>query len=57
MLPKTIGYGDTVYFINAGAYTTEYNTFFNGIEGPSTVFVEDYALIEDSYESGDTNFQ
>jgi len=49
MLPKTIGYGDTVYFRNAGAYTIEYNTFFNGIEGPCTVFVEDYALIEDSF--------
>ncbi|TYB95675.1 MAG: type III PLP-dependent enzyme [Kosmotoga sp.] len=54
MLPKTIGYGDTVYFKNAGAYTTEYNTFFNGIEGPCTVFVKDYALIEDSFhELGD----
>ncbi|MFO7881392.1 MAG: type III PLP-dependent enzyme [Kosmotogaceae bacterium] len=53
MLPKTIGYGDTVYFINAGAYTTEYNTFFNGIEGPCTVFVEDYALIEDNFHESE----
>ena len=41
ILPRSIGYGDTVYFMNAGAYTTEYNTRFNGIPGPSIVFVED----------------
>ncbi|MFW6172668.1 MAG: type III PLP-dependent enzyme [Elusimicrobiota bacterium] len=54
LLPKTTGYGDSIYFLNAGAYTTEYNTYFNGMEGPGIVFVEDYALVEDNYyESGD----
>ncbi len=54
LLPKTIGYGDSIYFLNAAAYTTEYNTYFNGMEGPGIVFVGDYALIEDNYyESGD----
>ncbi|HNR80455.1 MAG TPA: type III PLP-dependent enzyme, partial [Mesotoga infera] len=41
-LPKNIGYGDIVYFINAGAYTTEYATNFNGIEAPKIYFVEDF---------------
>lgn len=31
-LPINIDYGDIVYFINTGAYTNEYATYFNGIE-------------------------
>jgi len=45
-LPKSIGYGDIIYFMNAGAYTTEYNTRFNGIPGPTIVFVEDFVVSE-----------
>lgn len=41
-LPKNLGYGDIVYFINAGAYTTEYATNFNGIDAPRVLFVEDF---------------
>ncbi len=40
-LPKTITLNDVVCFVNAGAYTVEYNTHFNGIEPPKTLFVED----------------
>ena len=43
-LPKSIGYGDIVYFINTGAYTVEYGTHFNGIEPPYIVFVEEFAV-------------
>ncbi|PNR96200.1 type III PLP-dependent enzyme [Petrotoga sp. 9PWA.NaAc.5.4] len=31
-LPIDIDYSDIVYFINTGAYTNEYATYFNGIE-------------------------
>jgi ornithine decarboxylase len=41
-LPKNLGYGDIMYFINAGAYTTEYATNFNGIDAPRVLFVEDF---------------
>lgn len=40
-LPEDIDYDDVVYFINAGAYTTEYNTRFNGIEPPNVIFTDD----------------
>jgi len=53
MLPKTIGYGDILYFVNAGAYTTEYATNFNGIKAPGVYFVEDFALTESEYFQDD----
>lgn len=49
-LPKNIGYGDTVYFINAGAYTTEYATNFNGIDAPKVYFLEQFADVETPLE-------
>jgi len=41
-LPEDITLGDIVYFLNAGAYTVDYNTTFNGIEGPYECFLDDY---------------
>lgn len=41
-LPEDIGLGDTVYFLNAGAYTLDYNTHFNGIEGPKPFFLDEF---------------
>jgi len=43
MLPYNITLDDIVYFINAGAYTVEYATNFNGIPGPKVYFVQDLA--------------
>lgn len=40
-LPRSISYGDILYFLNAGAYTTEYGTHFNGIEPPRIYFVDE----------------
>jgi len=45
LLPKTITLNDLVCFVNAGAYTVEYNTYFNGIEPPKMVFVEELTEI------------
>ncbi len=41
MLPYNITLDDIVYFINAGAYTVEYGTNFNGIPAPKVYFVQD----------------
>ncbi|AEH50365.1 type III PLP-dependent enzyme [Pseudothermotoga thermarum] len=41
MLPYNITLDDIVYFINAGAYTVEYGTNFNGIPSPKVYFVQD----------------
>jgi ornithine decarboxylase len=43
MLPYNITLDDILYFINAGAYTVEYSTNFNGIPGPKVYFVQDLA--------------
>lgn len=40
-LADDIEIGDKVFFINAGAYTTGYSTYFNGIEPPKVVYFED----------------
>ena len=40
-LPEDITLNDRVYILNAGAYTTEYATNFNGFYGPVVYFVED----------------
>ena len=40
-LPEDITLNDIVYFVNAGAYTVDYSTNFNGIEGPKEIFMED----------------
>jgi ornithine decarboxylase len=48
-LPINIDYNDIVYFINAGAYTNEYATSFNGIEPLQVYTVEDLeALLKDN---------
>jgi ornithine decarboxylase len=48
-LPINIDYNDIVYFINAGAYTNEYATSFNGIEPLKVYTVEDLeALLKDN---------
>jgi len=48
-LPINIDYNDIVYFINAGAYTNEYSTSFNGIEPLKVYTVEDLeALLKDN---------
>ncbi len=39
-LPCDIKEGDTMFVINAGAYTTGYASYFNGIEPPKTVFLD-----------------
>ncbi|MFN3282760.1 MAG: type III PLP-dependent enzyme [Pseudothermotoga sp.] len=41
MLPYNVTLDDVVYFINAGAYTVEYGTNFNGIPSPKVYFVQD----------------
>ncbi|PLV60404.1 type III PLP-dependent enzyme [Thermotoga sp. KOL6] len=41
LLPKSVTLNDLVCFINAGAYTVEYNTQFNGIEPPKIIFIDD----------------
>ncbi len=46
-LPEDITLGDIVYFLNAGAYTVDYNTQFNGIEGPYECFLDDTDLKEE----------
>ncbi|AKI96986.1 type III PLP-dependent enzyme [Kosmotoga pacifica] len=56
-LPKTIGYGDILYFINAGAYTTEYATNFNGIKAPGVYFVEDFTLAESEFFQDEKGFE
>ncbi|MGB9789391.1 type III PLP-dependent enzyme [Thermotoga caldifontis] len=43
MLPYNVTLDDILYFINAGAYTVEYATNFNGIPGPRVYFVQDLA--------------
>ncbi len=40
-LPEDITLGDIVYFVNAGAYTLDYKTHFNGIEGPYALFLDE----------------
>lgn len=40
-LPETITKNDVVYFMNAGAYTVEYGTHFNGMNSPEVYFVQD----------------
>ncbi len=42
-LPEDITLNDVVYFLNAGAYTTDYSTKFNGIEGPTEIFMDEVA--------------
>ncbi len=39
-LPENVTEGDKVIFINAGAYTVEYGTNFNGIPSPAVYTVE-----------------
>ncbi|MFN4190735.1 MAG: type III PLP-dependent enzyme, partial [Pseudothermotoga sp.] len=41
MLPYNVTLDDIVYFINAGAYTVEYGTNFNGIPSPKVYFLQD----------------
>ena len=40
-LPITTDEGDTVYFLNSGAYTTGYASYFNGIKPPRVYFLKD----------------
>lgn len=40
-LPNDVEIGDRVYFINAGAYTTGYASYFNGIEPPKVYFLNE----------------
>jgi len=40
-LPVNIDYNDIVYFINTGAYTSEYATYFNGIEPIKVYTIEE----------------
>ncbi len=40
-LPEDITLNDVVYFLNAGAYTVDYSTNFNGIEGPTEIFMDE----------------
>ena len=40
-LPINIDYNDIVYFINTGAYTSEYATYFNGIEPIKVYTIEE----------------
>ncbi|WP_456400909.1 type III PLP-dependent enzyme [Mesoaciditoga sp.] len=49
-LPEDISLNDTVYFLNAGAYTVDYGTNFNGIEKPKEIFMEDFSLEEQEEE-------
>lgn len=41
LLSYNITLDDIVYFINAGAYTVEYGTNFNGIPSPKVYFLQD----------------
>ncbi|AEX85189.1 ornithine decarboxylase [Marinitoga sp. 1135] len=41
LLPADIDYEDIVYFINAGAYTVEYGSSFNGIEPPKVYTIDE----------------
>lgn len=38
-VPSGIKPGDKIYFLNAGQYTTGYNTGFNGLDGPKTIII------------------
>lgn len=40
-LPENITLDDIVYFKNAGAYTTGYGSYFNGIEPPKVFILQD----------------
>ena len=44
-LPKNIAEGDKVIFINAGAYTIEYASHFNGIEPPAVYTLEQLKVL------------
>ncbi len=46
-LPQDVTLNDIVYFLNAGAYTTGYNTKFNGIEGPQQIFTDEIRIEEE----------
>lgn len=39
LLPENIEIGDTILFINSGAYTSAYSTCFNGIQPPEIYFI------------------
>lgn len=41
LLPENITKDDIIFFINAGAYTVEYSSRFNGFEPPSIVFLDE----------------
>jgi len=41
LLPENTTKDDIVFFINAGAYTVEYSSRFNGFEPPSVVFLDE----------------
>ncbi len=38
--PKDITFGDIVYVLNAGAYTSTLSTGFNGFEAPEIIFID-----------------
>jgi ornithine decarboxylase len=40
-LPNNITEKDKVFFLNAGAYTTGYATYFNGIKSPKVYYVDE----------------
>lgn len=40
LLPRDLGLGDMLYFINTGAYTMSYASNFNGFPVPKTHFIE-----------------
>ena len=39
-LPSDLQVGDRLYFLNAAAYTTCYNSNFNGLDSPKTFFIK-----------------
>ncbi len=45
-LPQDITLNDIVYFLNAGAYTVDYGTKFNGIESPVEIFMDEISSCE-----------
>ena len=45
LLPESVTYGDVIYILNAGAYTVEYASHFNGMLGPSVHFVDELTKI------------
>jgi len=40
MLPQTVVAGDSIYVLNAGAYTTAYASGFNGFALPQVIVID-----------------